>query len=456
MSDLTFLRIVEDEDAYPTALYLDGNGEVGTHQILTEAIQAACARLKRKSRRKLNRWVERLFLSSDKPLGDLLAMSTQAIRTWFELFLLKIQARCTLTPISQTAGDMVEIKRGAKDVSELRVAVTGLARIWQILAERGLRTGDNPFKVDNWSTMPPEERKDIARTWGSRFNPASYEGIRYAFKGAKAFKARGLETAGLLVAVLQAGAAANWPPEIMAMIALIGDSGCRISEACALNVYNWFQKRSGFGQTLGAINKGSGEAIVKKLYISRQTVALIKALFRGDRPDGLTMGAIRDLARTQKGRDYLKTIPLFPMASGAFYTEANVRNTYFNPAMDAAGLTAFDDEGNALPVRPHFLRHARFIALLEQLSAKALNDRVFEAGLIRIANIMRCTVLNIYRYAARFFEQRDAAFAFDALEAEHRSVVALSTHPDYQLHAPPQDEVEREQAAHADDFSMAA
>lgn len=454
MSDITFLRLVEDDNAYPTALYLDAAGEVGTHDILTEAIRAACARLKYKSRRKLNRWVERLFLSSDKPLNELLTMPVQSVRDWFELFLLTNHARCTLIRISDTAGDMVQIKRGSQDVSELRVAVTGLARIWQTLGERGIRVGDNPFRIDSWSTMPLEERKKIAKTWGSRFDPGSYQGVRYAFKGSKAFKARGLETAGLLVAVLQAGAAAEWPLEISAMIALIGDSGCRISEACALSAYNWFQRQNSFGQILGSINKGSGEAIVKKLYISRRTVDLIKSVFRRGRPDGLTMSAIRHLARTKKGRDYLKTIPLFPMTSGAFYTEANVRNVYFNPAMDAARLTAIDDEGNALPVRPHFLRHARFIALLEQLSAKALNDRIFENGLVRIASIMRCTVENIYRYSASFFEKRDAAFAFQALEHEYATAVALSSPPDYKSR--PQDELEREQAAHSDEFAMAA
>ena len=174
---------------YPTALYLDAAGEVGTHDILTEAIRAACARLKYKSRRKLNRWVERLFLSSDKPLNELLTMPVQSVRDWFELFLLTNHARCTLIRISDTAGDMVQIKRGSQDVSELRVAVTGLARIWQTLGERGIRVGDNPFRIDSWSTMPLEERKKIAKTWGSRFDPGSYQGVRYAFKGSKAFKA---------------------------------------------------------------------------------------------------------------------------------------------------------------------------------------------------------------------------------------------------------------------------
>ena len=422
---MSFLALLTDDEHLPTVLWRNpATGEEDVNDIVSHALTTAYLSYGENSRPPLTRLFKALFTTTSLHL--IMTMDRDETRHMIMDFL--VAQGCSGHPVfvSDFAGQMIQLERPHGNKTELSIFWHALGLFYDALAAVGARQGDNPVRLDNWERMMPAERLEIAKKWA--YDTKKFAGVRYQMKPGKRYRARIIDTAGLPEAVMAAGEAANWPPSVKALIQVAADSGCRISEACELSLFHWWCQKNDFGQSIAAKDKGSDGVLDKTLYIAASTRVQLNAMFCKTGPHRtLTMQQVRKMAETSAGRAKLKKIPLCPNRKGGFFDPWSIRNTYFNKAVDAAGLTVLNEDGDEEKVRPHTLRAARFTIHVEYLSARAATEAQFHAGLGKIAGIMGCSVSNIYRYAARAFARRNAAYAFKVLETQAAKSTAMVT-----------------------------
>lgn len=144
---------------------------------------------------------------------------------------------------------------------------------------------------------------------------------------------------------------------------LLFDSGCRISEACAITLRDWWTG-SRFGNQIDSASKGSRGMNVKVLSLSKATAKLLRTYVETERRqlDGESRGLsdFELLARTQ---GIASGIPVFLTRSGTRVTPNLYRDRFFRPMARAAHL----DMG------PHATRH-NFVSLALDVIERTANS----------------------------------------------------------------------------------
>jgi len=132
----------------------------------------------------------------------------------------------------------------------------------------------------------------------------------------------------------------DWGLREECMIALLFETGARVSELMSLTLGDW--NRRGLKDTAWARNKGSRKRRAKYVRFSEQTVKLLKKYFDMERKAlDRHHYALDDYLRLAEQREIdLDTVPLFLSQRGTPWTVASFRAHYWKQACAAAKLDA--------------------------------------------------------------------------------------------------------------------
>lgn len=193
-----------------------------------------------------------------------------------------------------------------------------------------------------------------------------------------------LDDPELISAVLSAGERYGWSLRDTCVARILFDTGCRIHEACSLNVADW--ARYDFGQKILSVNKGSRGAPSKALYLSDTTVKMLRSYLLQEHPQR-TVSEVPITLRPRKDLDFA----LFVTRVGTQLSPDLYRRNSWNPALAMAGLR----------VRPHQIRHWYVTGALRLIDQTATTEdqRANERAKLRLLMGWKSDMLPVYDQA---------------------------------------------------------
>lgn len=167
-----------------------------------------------------------------------------------------------------------------------------------------------------------------------------------------------LDDPELMGHVLASGEQGGWNLQDIALVRILFDTGCRIHEACALNMHDW--KVSGFRNMFMSLSKGSRGKRVKNIIITDKTLKVLLRYIRNDRPELLPYLN----GRTALPPENIHLLPLFCTKRGHPLTPDSFRRYRWTPVLAAAGLR----------VRTHQVRHWFVTMALNEIHRSAVSE----------------------------------------------------------------------------------
>lgn len=343
-------------------------------------------------------------------------------------------------------GSCIVTKSGGS-IAALSVGLAALDRFYEALALLGLRGYPSPTKVDGWHRLTVMQRLNLANAIvGRNSREKRYRGRHYNPVGRSSPPLRLEDPVGLGLKLLAAGRARNWPAAIYDLVTVMSDDGTRWIDTAHLTAADW-ARSSGFGRTLWAPNKGSGDERVKQIVVQVHTVLQLRNSFDEDtrRPD---MAELEDLL-TNGDWEALGKIYLFPSKHGRPHSYHVFNNHYIRPAVEEAELVISSKVGACRPTA-HRLRSARIQAEIDFIFSFERKQEDITKDLLQLQqDVSIKSSKAFYRYVGEKIEERmlyQKIKRFDALKSRSEGL-ALQTQIMGQRSSPPLSRAQQRQIA---------
>lgn len=256
------------------------------------------------------------------------------------------------------------VRKRNGSISEVPVWLAALSRLYAALGRARLRPNANPMKIQGWHLLTALERIELGTAaLGGNSDVRRYHGSQYIASGIAPSPLRIEDPVGLGPATLKAGREFGWPDAIVDLVTVMADDGPRWVDISSITAADWAIS-SRFQRTIWAPNKGSKDVRVKEIVVSADTVLQIRSSFDRD-PARLDMASLEEHLAA-KDWHALEQIYLFPSKRGVPHTYGVFNNTYFRPAIEAAGILIYSTAGSVRPT-PHRLRAARIQAEVDHI-----------------------------------------------------------------------------------------
>lgn len=309
--------------------------------------------------------------------------------------------------VQERPGGYETIKIGDEQVNRVRLLLTGLKLFYRLAVLTGDYRHPNPlaepYPALDWAAARPagrDERPPMPAVSGVADPPARRRLSDSYFLLVDAQWVPRIVTDPHLCQRILAGGRTlaarrkDWGLREEAAIALLFETGARVSEILALTLDDWWAQ--GLGQIAWARNKGSRRRRAKFVRFSPDTAKLLRRY-------GDTLRATVDphhrsfhdyLALARGGQAALDTVPLFLSRRGTPWSVASFRAHYWKPACAAAGLD----------VDIHQARHWYVTQAMAEVEARARRGEItVERGTAELVEYMQWrsgeAVLAAYNHA---------------------------------------------------------
>lgn len=398
----------------------------GVSKALTEAAQFSLASYSMTGREKLIRWLRRYLGSVGLEPTEFADQEAKDASMAMESFLK--DHGCSFSRMTGTAyrDGMMKVTRSGQDHTEISIFLNAMLDFYERLEELGARTKSNPLMLKGYGKKDIAERRkiDARREANKRFYV--FRGLKYEVVNETPYVPKRQDPRRPRTLILGYVEQGDWPPEVVVLMMVLADSGCRIAELPELTAWDWYE--GSFGPCIRAPNKKSSGKRVKDLVLTDETLESLELLFDKGPPQYAGHGGMRGLKSLVGEPGFekrLKKISLFKRADGSLYSTWSLRNTYFAKAVDAmapGGVKVEQVSGEWKKATPHVLRAARITDEVNRLDNLYPDHDDFSAALIEFADFMHCGVENIFRYAAEALRQRQIRLRREMLKENADSV----------------------------------
>ena len=260
----------------------------------------------------------------------------------------------------------------------LRSLLAGLKKLYDLLAEKGFYSFENPLVHEDTARALAEfrrgQRATIQAATGRMPMPAA-SGVdepppdirlseNYFRLVNREWQPKSIDDPDFPGQVYSAGKKYGWGIRELCAVRTLFESGARVSELFDLTAADW--STSGFTNRFLARNKGSYGCRVKTIIVSSPTAKLYRRYFddpadgrNAHTPERVTVG---DLALIQRHNpERLAAVRIFLTVRGTPMTARLFRDHYWKPALKAAGIDA----------DPHLCRHWFVTNALRQIERAA-------------------------------------------------------------------------------------
>ena len=245
-----------------------------------------------------------------------------------------------------TGFQVVSLTSGTQ--STVRVFLSALKLFYQIMRAQDRYRHANPL-VDGPSTVLADVRNRIASADSLPQMPEASGVVRprkrrlsdsYFKLVGESWVPQVIDDLDFPARIMSGGQRAGWRLQGECITRILFESGCRVSEAVGLSLYDWATRN--LLQEAQAFNKGSHGRRVKFIRFSAGTAKLLRRCFDTERRqlDHNRYGLDDYVIRAKEHGLDLNHVPLFLSRSGAQLTPKAFREGYWNPACQLAGIEA--------------------------------------------------------------------------------------------------------------------